>query len=549
MTGGLQALEELGVGRPQRGIRAIAVNHDPLALLTHRANHPEVEHYDCDIETLNPDDVLHGERINLLWFSAPCQPYSDAANPHRKRKDGKPIALPYTRPQQRATPAYAVDWIRKGQPDIIIEENVPGIIKKWRDWPQHLKDIEGLGYDIVVTPRSNAADYGVPQDRRRMILVAVKKGYPLALPVPSHSNPKKLKPGTKPWLGAETVIDRSLYCPPIFGRRTKRGKPRDLKPTVRNRIGRYLDELGPFWHLLAEATRGNTGPVRLLDALEAVPQEQWPSIVRLDGDTLHIQPHEPWLVKFYNNARNGQSLAEPLPTLTTGGNKAGSHIAVVQPEVSLTQDFILGQHGGATARTTKLPGPTIPTACFVRLGEFGFILPKRGPMGGHESNPGRPKTAPLNAQVAGRDSSHVVDVGIAVDDGVILPHNGEDKGQKPRFHSVKKGFPTICASRAKNIAFVYLYAYHGKTTAGLGQGVVKARIEDCYLTVGMRPLTIREQALGQGCPPSYKFPCKTKRATQNQVGNMVPPPMAKAYVHAATKPILPLLARRPARAL
>lgn len=285
--------------------------------------------------------------------------------------------------------------------------------------------------------------------------------------------------------------------------------------------------------------------------------EQWPSIFRVEGNVLHITPHEPWLTKFYNNARDGQSLDEPLPTQMAGGG----HVGVVEPRVEVKQGFLLGQQGGAKARGLHKPGPTIPTACYVRLGEFGFVLPKRGPGGGEFANPGRPTTRPLNAQLAGRDSSGVVDVGIQVTDGVILPHNGEnkEKGQKPRIHRTKDPMPTVCAGLTKHIAFAFLYTYNGKanitslekpgttiTTVerhaiGEMQVIVQASLDDCYLTVGLRMLDIREQADGQGCPPDYKFVCKSKKDNQRHIGNMVPPPMAEAYVGAALEPILPLL--------
>lgn len=54
-------------------------------------------------------------------------------------------------------------------------------------------------------------------------------------------------------------------------------------------------------------------------------------------------------------------------------------------------------------------------------------------------------------------------------------------------------------------------------------------IEDArYRPYKLRYLSLREQAILQGFPVGYKFPDKSKVATQTMIGNAFPPPMAKA---------------------
>src|SRR5688572_20249701 len=111
-AGVLGALRELGlyelIERGSRFIQAIAVNHDPIAIQTHTKNHPAVEHWDCDIETLDPAVALRdpvsglSRTITLLWQSAPCQDWSVAA------------AGPVKTPHKRATPEYMLAWVRIG---------------------------------------------------------------------------------------------------------------------------------------------------------------------------------------------------------------------------------------------------------------------------------------------------------------------------------------------------------------------------------------------------------------------------------------------------
>src|SRR5207247_668473 len=118
----------------------------------------------------------------LLWASAPCQDWSNAAGG------------PCTRPQQRATPAYILNWIRVGRPKVYVEENVWEITQKWSGWAQHVKEIEARGYRVEVR-KLDAADYGVPQHRKRLILIAVRDDGPIAWAKPTHSDPERLLPG------------------------------------------------------------------------------------------------------------------------------------------------------------------------------------------------------------------------------------------------------------------------------------------------------------------------------------------------------------------
>jgi len=56
----------------------IAVDHDPEAMMVHRANHPETMHYGGDVFDIEPRKVVRGQRVWILWASPSCTTHSRA---------------------------------------------------------------------------------------------------------------------------------------------------------------------------------------------------------------------------------------------------------------------------------------------------------------------------------------------------------------------------------------------------------------------------------------------------------------------------------------
>jgi DNA (cytosine-5)-methyltransferase 1 len=94
----------------------------------------------------------------------------------------------------------------EGRPWYIAWEQTPAVLPVWQACARVL---ERHGYSVA-TGILNAEQYGVPQTRRRAVLMARTDG-PVALPVPTHSrfwnrSPERLDDGVKPWVSMAEAL-------------------------------------------------------------------------------------------------------------------------------------------------------------------------------------------------------------------------------------------------------------------------------------------------------------------------------------------------------
>jgi DNA (cytosine-5)-methyltransferase 1 len=131
----------------------------------------------ADIVSLASSDVatlFGGAEMRLLAGCAPCQPFSGYTT-RRRAADGRwQLLLQFLR---------LVEEIR---PELVTMENVPRLqhLPLWKEFVDRLK---AFGYDVdwgVV----NAARYGVPQTRNRLVLMGSLLG-PIKLPAPGLDEP------------------------------------------------------------------------------------------------------------------------------------------------------------------------------------------------------------------------------------------------------------------------------------------------------------------------------------------------------------------------
>lgn len=130
--------------------------------------------YHKDVTTLKPKDLLSyyaKGKMRILVGCAPCQPFSIYNSTKTLKKKAKSQEAKW-----KLLYSFA-DLIESTQPEIISMENVPLLLKfdggkVFNDFVKRLKD---NGYHISHSI-VNAKDYGVPQRRKRLILLGSKLG-------------------------------------------------------------------------------------------------------------------------------------------------------------------------------------------------------------------------------------------------------------------------------------------------------------------------------------------------------------------------------------
>jgi len=162
------------LGLTQAGFNVVgSVEIDLLAVETYKANHKSVNVSHTDIRKVVPRQLkrklkLRGGELDLLVACPPCQGFSEIRTLKGKRKVDDP----------NNDLLFAIlPFVKEFKPKSIMIENVPALARDARA-KRFLHILQVLGYDVneecmrVV----DAAAYGVPQRRKRMILLAGRLG-------------------------------------------------------------------------------------------------------------------------------------------------------------------------------------------------------------------------------------------------------------------------------------------------------------------------------------------------------------------------------------
>jgi DNA (cytosine-5)-methyltransferase 1 len=224
-----------------------AIELDSDAAATYKANHPGVKLYQKDIRKVSPESVRRAlklrpeETLDLIAGCPPCQGFTRLTENRGRRDRRNGLVRQFLR------------FVRKLRPKVCMLENVPGLrtTRKGKRYFNELKrGLEAAGYrisDDVV----ELADYGVPQFRKRLVLLAAQ-GEKIPIPTPTHHNPNRSgKSGQRPWKNVRDAIG-TLPKPPLRSA-VKSGKAapayewhysRDIASVVRRRLKYALSNGG-----------------------------------------------------------------------------------------------------------------------------------------------------------------------------------------------------------------------------------------------------------------------------------------------------------------
>ena len=545
-TGAMQAIHALG-----RDVEFVAVNHWPVAIATHEANHPNVRHYCKDLDTANPCEIVPEGHLDLLLASPECRFHSPA-------QGGRPLDE-----QNRASAWHVVRWAERLYVRRIVVENVPRFLK-WgpldrRQRPVKSREgelfkawvatLEAIGYRVEWRVL-NAADYGTPQTRRRLFVQARRDGRRIVWPDRTHAPrgaERTLHAQLSTWEAARTAIRFDKY------RRLARPiEEKNLSPKTLARIAEGVKrfcrgaDIEPF---LVELRRHRTA--QSLD--EPLP------VITTSG--AHHAVIEPFLIAHFGEAPGQRprvhSVNDPLPTVTHRGAgdliepfvipQGGGGVARSAEEplptvatdgaIGVVEPFIVPQDSGAPARSLDDPLPTLRTTSR----GVGIIEPFVVPQGSNADV--RSVDDPLPTIMANGPSGHVIEPFLLV------------KRQHDECRSLDDPLPTITSSGRNHFVIEpYLVRSNRSTHEGEqvvrtieeplptitqknGVGLVEPKIEGGRLVLLHRMLQPEELALGQDFE-GFAF-TGTREQQTKQIGNAVPIRLARAMTAAAFYDLAP----------
>lgn len=150
---------------------------------------------------------------DVLIASPPCQTYSMAGSGTGRQNLDRVLAVVREHADLSDLDPRTVMVLEPlrialdGEPTYIAWEQVPAVLPVWEACADVFRE---RGYSVA-TGILNAEQYGVPQTRRRAVLMARRDGRDVRLPTPTHSrfhvrDPKRLDPGVKPWVSMAEAL-------------------------------------------------------------------------------------------------------------------------------------------------------------------------------------------------------------------------------------------------------------------------------------------------------------------------------------------------------
>lgn len=188
----------LSLGFEQAGFEiSLGIDNWKESLNTFQNNHKNSEILCADLSKIKPQEI--NKNFDVIIGGPPCQGFSISG----KRNPNDPRNKLYQ---------SFVSFVEYFKPKSFIMENVPNLVAmnngKAKD--QIIKEFEELGYKVVYKILL-ASDFGVPQNRKRVVIVGLKKGKEFIFPKGKYNNNKITSFEAISDLPENEVDDGTLY--------------------------------------------------------------------------------------------------------------------------------------------------------------------------------------------------------------------------------------------------------------------------------------------------------------------------------------------------
>jgi len=311
-TGGFsKGFENTGAFRVDYGIDVL-----PVAVDTFRLNHIGAVSVAADICEVGLGYVsqraglLQGE-VDVIVGGPPCQGFS-SIRPFRSSNEDDP--------RNTLFEEFA-SYVNYFRPPVFVMENVVGLAthKNGSTIEQMQECFQGLGYssDWRIL---NAAHFGVPQKRERLVMIGAQEGIGLQFPSPTHAGDFKT-------IGLRDHSRRIL--PPI----------RHQAPSLFEDESKLLDAV------TAMEAIGDLPPLfagECIEEYDLPPQGDYQAARRLNSERLtwHVATgHSARMLKIIRHAGSNIS-AVPKHLISSGFSSSYSRLDPHEPSVTLTVNFV-----------------------------------------------------------------------------------------------------------------------------------------------------------------------------------------------------------------
>ena len=167
-----------------------AIDNNQNAVNTYKENIGS--HIKC--ADITKEDVAHIPKADVVIGGPPCQSFSLAGNRHVEDARGQ-LVWRY------------IDIIKHVKPKAFVFENVTGLLSAKNSEKESIvellkKAFQDIGYTVEMNVM-NAAEYGIPQKRKRVIIVGLQGNKKFEFPKPTHGD---YKSGLKPFVTVRDAL-------------------------------------------------------------------------------------------------------------------------------------------------------------------------------------------------------------------------------------------------------------------------------------------------------------------------------------------------------